>query len=112
MKRDPLYLVHMGECIARIEQYTQGGEVEFFRDAKTQDAVLRNLQIMSESSQRLSTELKAAHTDIDWMGISDFRNVLAHDYLGLNLHLVWKIVREELPNLKQKINALLETPAS
>ena len=111
MKRDRLYLVHMGECIVKIEQYTQGGEAEFFRDTKTQDAVLRNLQIMSESSQRLSTELKASHPDIDWRGVSDFRNVLVHDYLGLNLRLVWKIVRDDLSQLKQKIAALLESPA-
>ncbi len=53
MKDDRLYLLHMQECISKIEQYTLGGEAEFLNDSKTQDAVVRNLQILAESSQRL-----------------------------------------------------------
>jgi len=55
MKDNDLYLIHIAECIARIEQYTEGGEAEFFSDPKTQDAVLRNLHTMAESTQRLSS---------------------------------------------------------
>jgi uncharacterized protein with HEPN domain len=54
VKDDRLYLVHIGECIARIEQFTSEGKDAFMADAKTQDAVLRNLQTLAESTQRLS----------------------------------------------------------
>jgi len=70
--------------------------------------VLRNLQTMAESSRRLSPALKIAHPEIDWQGISDFRNVLVHDYLGLNLSLAWKIRLERLPELRVHIRAMIE----
>jgi len=63
---------------------------------------------MAESSKRLSPALQTAHPEIDWQGISDFRNVLVHDYLGLNLSLVWKIILERLPELQVQIRAMME----
>ena len=107
MKDDRLYLLHISECIATIEEYTEGGEGAFFKDRKTQDAVLRNLQIMAESSQRLSSQLRDSHPEMDWRKIAGFRNVLVHDYLGINIRLVWGIVTRDLPVLKQRISAML-----
>lgn len=72
MKDDKLYLIHISECISRVKQYTSEGEELFFSDTKTQDAVLRNLQTMSESTQRLSEALKLQHADVDWHRISGF----------------------------------------
>jgi len=95
MKDDRLYLVHILECIDRIERYTAEGKEAFMADEKTQDAVLRNLQVLSESIQRLSAGLKATHPEVDWRGISGFRNVLVHDYLGINLIRVWEIVEDD-----------------
>jgi uncharacterized protein with HEPN domain len=106
MKDDKLYLIHISECISRVKQYTSEGEELFFSDTKTQDAVLRNLQTMSESTQRLSEALKLQHADVDWHRISGFRNVLVHDYLGINLVRVWEIIRNYLPELETKINAI------
>jgi uncharacterized protein with HEPN domain len=74
---------------------------------KTQDAVLRNLQILAESTQRISPELKRDHPEIDWRGISGFRNVLVHDYLGVNLITVWGIIEGPLKELKEKMRDLL-----
>jgi uncharacterized protein with HEPN domain len=91
-----------------VEEYTSGGMVQFLADKKTQDAVLRNLQILAESTQRISPELKSAHTEIDWRGISGFRNVLVHDYLGVNLITVWGIIEGPLKELKMKINEILD----
>jgi uncharacterized protein with HEPN domain len=70
LKDDRLYLIHILECIARIEQYTSEGREFFLVDTKTQDAVLRNLQTLTESTQRLSAEFGAAHPEVDWRGIS------------------------------------------
>lgn len=107
MKDDKVYLIHILECIERIEQYTGGGTEVFFTDIKTQDAVLRNLHTLSESTQRLSQTLKTSNPEIDWRGLSGFRNILVHDYLGVNLTLVWEVVERDLPDLKAKVRALM-----
>jgi uncharacterized protein with HEPN domain len=85
VKDDRVYLIHICECIERIERYTEDGAEVFFADTKTQDAVLRNLHILSESTQHLSKTLKVSHPEVDWRGLSGFRNILVHDYLGINL---------------------------
>ena len=108
MKDDRLYLIHILESIERVEEYTSDGLEQFLADRKTQDAVLRNLQILAESTQRISKELKMAHPEIDWRGVSGFRNVLVHDYLGVNLITVWGIIEGPLKELKKKISEVLE----
>jgi len=105
---DRLYLVHIQECIARIEEYTAEGKRVFFSDTKTQDAVLRNLHTLAESTQRISESLKAGRPDVDWRSIAAFRNVVVHDYLGIDLKQIWDIVEHDLPDLKRKIGAILE----
>ncbi len=107
MKDDGVYLIHIRECIDRIERYTEGGDGEFFSDTRTQDAVLRNLHTLSESTQRLSQTLKASHPEVDWRGISGFRNILVHDYLGVNLVRVWEVVERDLPHLKARIQDIM-----
>ncbi len=107
MKDDRLYLIHIGECIERIEKYTADGKEAFFADTKTQDAVIRNLQTLAESSRRISDSLKAGHPEVEWRGLSGFRNVAVHDYLNLDLKRVWDIVEHDLPDLKGKIEAIL-----
>jgi uncharacterized protein with HEPN domain len=107
VKDDRLYLIHVHESSARIEEYTAEGREAFFADTRTQDAVLRNLQTLAESTQRLSADLKAAHPEVDWRGISGLRNILVHDYLGINLARVWEIVERDLPVLKGQIETLL-----
>ncbi|RJQ54782.1 MAG: DUF86 domain-containing protein [Actinobacteria bacterium] len=107
MKDDRLYLVHIQECIERIERYTADGKDAFFADEKTQDAVLRNLQTLAESSQLLADSVKAEAPAIDWRGIAGFRNVLVHEYLGVDLKRVWDVVEQDLPALRREIDALL-----
>ncbi len=73
-----------------------------------QDAVLRNLQILAESTQRISDDVKIRYTEIPWRNISGFRNILVHDYLGgVNLKQVWEILDKELLNLKKHIQTVL-----
>jgi uncharacterized protein with HEPN domain len=107
VKDDRLYLIHIRESIARIEEYTSEGREAFFADTRTQDAVLRNLQTLAESTQRLSADLKAAYLEVDWRGISGLRNILVHDYLGINLVRIWEIIARDLPVLKEQIELLL-----
>ena len=107
MRDDSVYLVHVGECIARVEEYTRDGRAAFFADRRTQDAVLRNLHTLAESTQRVSEALKARHPEVDWRGIAGFRNVLVHDYLGVDLQQAWDVVERDLPDLKSKLAAIL-----
>ena len=108
MKDDRLYLLHIKEAIEWIEEFTTTGEAEFYADRKTQDAVLRNLHTLSESTQHLSNELKAQYPEIDWRTIAAFRNVVVHDYLGVDLDRIWDIVEDDLPTLRRKVDAILE----
>lgn len=106
MKDDRLYVVHVRECIERIERYTADGRAAFFADTKTQDAVLRNLQILAESLGNVSDHLKTSYPNVDWRAITAFRNVVVHDYLGVDLDEIWHIVEHDVPDLKRKIEGM------
>lgn len=110
MNRERLYLLHVRDDIARVEQYTRDGKDSFLEDIKTQDAVLRNLQTLAESTQRLSEALREAHSEVEWRAIAAFRNVLVRDYLGIDLERVWEIVRDDLPRLKAAVENVLKGP--
>lgn len=109
MKDDRIYLRHIRECIRRIEENVAGGREQFMRSHTLQDAVLRNLQTMTESTQRLSEVVKTAHPEIEWRRIAAFRNVLVHVYLGIDLERVWEVIQRDVPTLKQAILAALES---
>mgnify|MGYP003979403575 FL=1 len=107
MKEDRVYLTHILECIQRIEDYTKGNKIHFKESALIQDAVLRNLQIMAESTQHISDALRADYPDVDWRAISGFRNVLVHNYFGIDLDRVREVIENRLQPLKQKTNMML-----
>lgn len=108
MKDDGLYLIHILECIDRIERYTVDGGDAFMEDTKTQDAVMRNLQTLAESTQRLSDDLRQKYPDIEWRNVAAFRNVAVHDYLGIDLTQTWDIVADDLPVLKRQIEEIVK----
>jgi uncharacterized protein with HEPN domain len=108
MKDSQVYIIHIRDCIARIEQYTSEGESDFFNDLKTQDAVIRNLEVMWESISLLPEEWKNQHPEMNWAGISGFRNILAHQYLGLELDSIWDVVQNYLPDLSCAIEAIAQ----
>lgn len=115
MTNDGVYLKYIGDCIERIRDYTAPGREAFFTNTMIQDATLRRLQTLAESTQRLSEGLKVRTTEIDWRSISGFRNILVHDYLGgIDLKIIWDVIEQDLPDLEEKIKAILqrvETPA-
>ena len=107
MKDDAVYLRHILECIRRIEEDVSSGRGAFMASHTLQDAVLRNLQTLAESTQRLSDAATSVHPDVDWRRVAAFRNVLAHNYLGIDLDTVWQIVKRDVPDLKRAIAAML-----
>ncbi len=108
MKDDAAYLRHILECIRRIEEDVMGGREEFMHSHTLQDAVLRNLQTMSESTQRLEDSLKPRHPEVEWRRIAAFRNLLVHNYLGIDLERVWDIVQRDVPVLKRAVTSMLQ----
>ncbi len=100
---DRVLLIHIQECLSRIADYTQGGRAAFLATPLVQDAVVRNLQTLSESSQRLSATIKGTQPQIPWLEIAGFRNVITHGYLGLDLSMVWSVIEMDLPALAPAI---------
>lgn len=110
MKGDKLYLIYINECIERVEKYISAGKDAFLTSSLIQDAVLRNLQTLSESTQRLSDTLKKTHAEVKWRNYAGLRNLLVHDYLGLDMHYAWAVIEKDLPDLKAKIQLILQDP--
>ena len=107
MKDDSVYLRHILECIARNVEDTREGHDFFLSSHLHQDAVLRNLQTLSEPTQQLSPHLKTQHPEIEWKRIAAFRNLLVHNYLGIDLERVWEIVQRDLEGLRLAATNLL-----
>jgi uncharacterized protein with HEPN domain len=108
LKDDRVYLRHILDCIGAIESYVGTDRALFLSDRKTTKAVLRELQELAESTQRLSDAAKASRSTIPWGAIAGFRNVLVHDYLGTNMTRVWRVIEQDMPTLKDAVVAILD----
>lgn len=75
---------------------------------QTQDAVIRNFEIIGEAAKRLSEGVQIRTPDIPWRRVAGFRDVLIHDYSGVDFEEVWNVIENELPNLKQAVTYLLK----
>ncbi len=106
MKKDPqVYLAHIRDAIQMIREYTKDGKDAFFRDRKTQDAVIRNLEIIGEAVKVLPAEMTARHEAVPWKNIAGMRDQLIHHYFGVDLKLVWGVVEGRLDELDKVIQA-------
>jgi uncharacterized protein with HEPN domain len=103
MSKDTVYLQHILECIRKIESYATVGKEEFMKTEHWQDAIIRNFEIIGEAAKQLSDEFKEAASEVPWRNVAGFRDVLIHDYMGVDLNAVWKIIENELPKLKETI---------
>lgn len=100
MKDDRLYLGHILQAIERIVLYAQDGEERFRTDVRTQDAIIRNLQVMGEAVKKVSAEARGAHPEIPWKDIAGMRDRVVHDYFGISLDIVWDVVVNHIPPLR------------
>lgn len=96
----------MRDCLDRINEYTNAQRARFDSLRLVQDAVIRNLQTLAESSQRLSSEIKATEPQIPWRELAGFRNVIVHGYLGVDLGAAWLVVEQDLPPLSEAVNRM------
>jgi uncharacterized protein with HEPN domain len=101
-----VYVLHALDAIDAILEYTSGGRDEFMADRKTQDAVIRNIEILGQAVKGLAEETRARDTTVPWRQIAGMRDKLIHDYFGVDLALVWDVVERELPTLRPKLVAI------
>lgn len=107
MKDARLYLVHILDCIERVQRYTARGADAFFADEMAQDATLRNLQTLAESCMRLPPALRERQVEINWRGIAGFRNAVVHEYLHMDLERIWDIIQRDIPPLAVVVSSEL-----
>lgn len=81
---------------------------KFEEDDKTIDSVLRNLEIMGEASRHIPRLIKEKYTDLPWMEMYTMRNIVIHEYHGVNLKIIWQTVTEDLPPLIPRLKEILE----
>lgn len=109
MKGDLLYLQHMYEAVSACIEYTSGGREAFFSQKLIQDAVFRNLEVLGEAVKNISPELRDAHPEIPWKKIAGLRDILIHQYFGIDLEAIWNVVEIRLPVFKAQIELLLNS---
>lgn len=108
MRKDPrVYLAHVLERADRIERYIRDGEDAFLSDQKTQDAVIRNFEVIGEAVKRVPEHYREAHPEIPWKLMAGFRDVLIHGYEGLDLARVWHVAAVDLPEARTAVAHLL-----
>jgi uncharacterized protein with HEPN domain len=97
------------EAIDRIIEYTSGfnSADEFNNDYRNFDATMMNFVVIGEMVEKISDEFKKAHPKIEWIKIKGFRNLVAHDYFGIDAEEVWQIIKNKIPSLKIEITKLL-----
>jgi len=109
MKKDKAYIEHILQAITDTENFTEGvSENDFYKDKEKQYAVIRALEIIGEATKNLSKEIKAKSPQTDWTNIAGMRDKLIHVYFGINLPLVWQVVKADLPQLKKQAQKLLD----
>ncbi len=107
MKDERIYLTHIVEAIENILDYTSGGRDEFMESSMIQDAVIRNFEIIGEATKNLSDSTRSRRPDIPWRRIAGLRDVLIHDYMGVNADEVWRVIENHLPLLRSGVEELL-----
>jgi uncharacterized protein with HEPN domain len=111
MKRDyRLYINDLLEAIEKIEGYVEGMSFDdFTEDAKTIDAVVRNFEIIGEAAKHIPSTIRKKYPDIPWKEMAGMRDKLIHTYFGVNLKVVWKTIKNRLPEVKPLLKDLFET---
>jgi uncharacterized protein with HEPN domain len=107
MRDDRERLLDIKEAIENVQKYASRGRDAFRNDELIQTWVLHHIQILGEAAARLSDEFQEKHPDIPWFKITGMRNILVHDYFGIDIEAVWSVVENDLPVLYDQIRKLL-----
>lgn len=107
-ERRPGLTAHAVDALDAILEYAQDGRDAFFADRKTQDAAIRNIQVLGQAVKGVSEQTRALDPEIPWRQIAGMRDKLIHEYVGVDLELVWDVVERDLPSLRPRIQALVD----
>jgi uncharacterized protein with HEPN domain len=107
---DKIRLQHILDAIAEIQKYLVSVEFEvFLENSMMRFACIKQMEIIGEAGNHLSTELKSKFSDIEWAQIVGMRNVFTHEYFGIDSSLVWEIIKNDIPELKEKVEYILKS---
>ncbi|MBC7335054.1 MAG: DUF86 domain-containing protein [Clostridia bacterium] len=108
-KGDRLRLAHILESALLISRWLEGVEKDrFLEDELLQEAVIRRLEVIGEAAKNVSPELKERHPEVPWKEMSGMRDVLVHEYFGVDLEQVWETASQDVPELARQIGAILQ----
>lgn len=103
-----VFLKHILDSIGYVKEYTKGkSEEEFLGSVETQDAVIRRLSVIGEASKNIHLDLRGKHSQIDWRAIVGLKNVLVHEYFGVDMKVIWQIAKHDIPYLESEILKML-----
>lgn len=108
MRDDRERLLDIQEAIQRIEKYTSSDREVFEGDELVQTWVVHHLQIIGEAARHISSSLKLRHAQVPWSQITGMRNILVHNYFGIDVEVVWLVVERDLQNLERQVEAILK----
>jgi uncharacterized protein with HEPN domain len=107
IKDDLAYIEHILDCIRKINEFSNGLSLKKFKtNEMVQDAIIRNIEIIGEASKKISRDTKQTYYEIRWKEIAGMRDKLIHDYLGVDVSVVWKTIKEDIPALEKSIREI------
>jgi len=105
-----LFIEDIKESLEKIERYVAGMDFDAFAGNELViDAILRNLEVIGEATKNIPERFRKEHSDIEWRRMIGLRNIVAHEYFGVDLHIIWEIITKRLPETKSKIDDMHST---
>ena len=109
IKNKIFFIRHIFDSVKSIEDFSKGfSKSKFLKDRRTQNAIMRELEILREATKNLPIEFITKYPHVPWSGIAKNRDILAHHYFGVDLEKVWNVVKDEIPKLKKEIEIILK----